>query len=74
MPSYATCDRQAMTDTDQYNAIHINTVLKLPMILRPDSLSIGVIIGWQYFFNIVLVYIYGHLTEYNRLNAISLIA
>ena len=44
------------------------------MILRPDSLSIGVIIGWQYFSNIVLVCIYGHLTESNRLNDILLIA
>ena len=44
------------------------------MILRPDSLSIGVIIGWQYFSNIALVCIYGHLTESNSLNEISLIA
>ena len=61
-------------DRYQYDEIHINTVLKikLPMISRPDSFCIGVIIGWQYFSSIVLVCICGHLTESIRLNEISL--
>ena len=75
MPSNQPCNLWASGhDRYQYDEIQINTVLKLPRILRTDSLSIGVIIGWQYFSNIVLLCIYGHLTKSNRLNEISLIA